>query len=281
MAILLGVHDNTLDSAARAVEYEGHAMTREFVGGVRVQPIDLVEKLEKMCAPAWQHGHVAVWSFKPHPASVANGAWRDRVEQLGRHLRQHRRRKPTVVIVWHEPESEIGKHFAAPEDFVSLFNTVHHWLAWEYPRVVTCHAAQGYAYRDSGPMDDATARRWRTRATIHGIDIYSGRSFPLQTILPELSGFARWKRRVVAGRRWAVTERGWTCTPANSAKRAATIAREFAWLAGLRRTPAGYIVWSTHGTEKDAGLVLDAAARQAVTQGFRTLQARAPIGIPW
>jgi hypothetical protein len=270
MALLLGVHESDRSVAERAAEFPGHGATRIFHPGVR-DPEDLVACIERECGETWAAAQTAIWSFKPRPARVADGSWRPPVEDLARHLRAHRHTKPTIIVVWHEPENDIGNAFAAPEDFVHMFNTVHIWMRRIYRQAPTCHAALGYAYRDGG-MDDHTARRWRTRARIKALDAYSGRSFPLATTLPDLSGYRRWRRIIVADNpRWAITERGWTCPAEHSATRAATIEREFAWLAAEQVPPQVYLIWASAGREADPGLRLDAPARRAVAAGFAHL----------
>jgi hypothetical protein len=274
MATMLGIHETGSTSARRAADYPGHTATRQFMSGVQAAPVDLVAKIERQCAATWEDGHTAAWSFKPHPADVADGSWRKPVEKLAAYLRDNRKTKRAIVIIWHEPENELHGYFKTPEDFVAMFNTVHGWIKTVYPAAKTCHAALAYAYRDGrGGFSDKDARRWRTHATVHGVDVYSGRSFPLETILPDHPGFARWHREVARNSRWGVIERGWTCAPKDNAKRAATIAREFAWMADISNPPDTYIVWNSTGNENDAGLILDPAGRKAVSSGFKQLGA--------
>ena len=274
MRTVLGVHDTLTDSARRAADYPGHRATREFLPGVRA-PQDLIGMIDRMCADTWRNGHTAGWSFKPDPRHVADGTWRRPIQDLGAHLYEHRGDRPTLVVIWHEPENDIGAHFDSPEHFVTTFNTVHGWLTDGRRRqILTCHAALGYAYRD-GAMTDAEARRWRTRAHVHAVDAYSGRTFPLAAILPEHTGYRRWRRELVAGRRWAVTERGWTCrAPGDGAVRVAAINREFRWLGQQERPPYLYLIWGSSGRELDPGMMLDPDARRAVADGFARLDRR-------
>jgi hypothetical protein len=272
MPVLLGVHEKTTTSAERGLQYPGHAAARIFSANVLTEPDDLTERITRQCGEAWRSGHTAVWSFKPAPARVFDGTWKQPVQQLARYLYAYRDVCPTIVTIWHEPENDIPRWFATPEEFVTMFNTVHVWLTAIHPDLITCHAAMAYAYRDSGLMDDTQAARWRTLARLNSIDAYSGRSFPLTTILPELSGYARWRRKVDRySAQWGVTERGWTCPPIGSADRARTIAREFRWLTHQARPPQLYLIWGSSGSEGDEGLALDAAAQTAVRDGFRLL----------
>jgi hypothetical protein len=275
-AINLGVHETESTSAKRAADYPGHTATRIFVPGVQSKPFDLVKRIERQCADTWEAGHIAAWSIKPLPATVADGGWRKPFEDLAAYLKENYKTKKTIVIIWHEPENDIDDHFKTPEDFVRMFNTVDKWMRGVWSGTKTCHAALAYAYRDKKGFDNAYARRWRTTAKVHGVDVYSGRSFPLSAILPEHTGFARWARevaRIDQGGRWAVTERGWTCTPQYNRKRADTIAREFKWLAGHKNKPDTYLLWNSTGTENDQGLILDDAGRKAVAAGFKMLGA--------
>jgi hypothetical protein len=279
MPPLLGVHEREEDvpTERRAQEFPGHAAVRIFAPGVITNPFDLVPKIDRQCAAAWRAGHTAVWSFKPHPRHVAEGRWDTHLTALGTHLREHRRDKPTIVVIWHEPERDLGTYFDTPEAFVRMFNTVHRQLTAAYPRLTTCHAALNYAYRDGG-FDDAMARRWRTSARLKGIDAYSGRSFPLKTILPELSGYQRWRRCVVRNsRRWAAIERGWTCPETSCRQRAQTIEREFDWLSVQDIPPEVYMIWGSTGVEGDLGLALDPLARAAVAAGFTRLAATGTV----
>jgi hypothetical protein len=263
MALLFGIHENQApaDTAART----GGTTTRAFTNGV-IAPKDLIKVIINACAPAWQADQTAVWSFKPDPRFVRSGQWRGPIEALGRWLKAHPQNK-TVVVIWHEPENDVPEYFADADAFVRMFNTVAGWLRGVHPQVTICHAALGYRYADKVPggITDATAGRWRTTADLHCIDIYSGRSNPLGKILPELSGFRRW-RQYVAPYTWGVTERGFAAATrdrAASDERVATIAREADWLVG--NLPVMYLLWNTEGTEGDPKLVFDAPAERAAT----------------
>jgi hypothetical protein len=274
--INLGVHETETTSAKRAAAFPGHTATRIFVPGVQSKPFDLVTRIERQCGPTWADGHIAAWSIKPHPKTVADGGWRKPFEDLAAYLKDNYKGKRTIVIIWHEPENDLHATFKTPEDFTRMFNTVDGWMRKTWSGTKTCHAALAYAYRDKRGFTDADARRWRTNAKVHGVDVYSGRSFPLSAILPEHTGFARWARevaRIDQGGRWAVTERGWTCSKQYNKKRADTIRREFQWLATQKNQPDTYLLWNSTGTENDAGLILDPAGRQAVADGFKLLGA--------
>lgn len=272
MATMLGVHEKDTGSGDRAAAFPGHCATRDFEPGVLASPVDLVKKIKAECADTWAAGHTAVWSFKPHPAKVADGSWRKPVQDLATWLLKHKDDCPTIIIIWHEPENDVPKFFRNAAAFVQMFNTVYEWLVEIFPGLTIAHAALAYRYRDGGEITDKTAAQWRTKANLHLVDVYSGRTFPLTAILPEHSGFARWFTYVVAGdKRWGAGERGFTATADKSATRAQTIGREFAWLAVQPVKPELYLIWNTAGSEGDKGLILDQAARTAVAEGFRLL----------
>lgn len=271
MGLLFGVHDNDKPTGT-AARFGVNVLnaTRLFAAGP-VQPLppgDLVAKLTGSCAAAWAAGWTAVWSFKPDPAAVKSGAWRPHVEALGQYLAAHPEKK-TIVVIWQEPENDVPKFFARPEDFVSMFDTVARWLRDAWPAGVVAQVAMAYRYADGVDITDAVAPRWRTSADIHLVDAYSGRSMPLNTILPELSGYRRWRKFVAGDDPWGVGERGWTCKPAESGPRAAAMERERQWLAA--NPPAVYLLWNTAGTEGDPGLIFDGPAEGAAGRILRTL----------
>lgn len=285
MALLSGIHDLQAPAPApaglRLVEHtpaRGNA-GRDFTPNVLSPTHDLVKKMINACSATWAAGQTAVWSFKPDPNSVRSGAWRAPVQAVAAYLRDHPE-LATVVIPWHEPEND----FATPEQYVSLFEAVAGWMRETWPAVVLAQASLAYRYGNiKGGISDADAPRWRTSADIVCIDIYSGRTNPLATILPELASFQRWFTHVAENgrRRWGVTERGWTITGNNgAAARAATIAREAAWLASLDTPPEIYLVWNTPGAEDDKGLVLDATADSAALQLTAALRQRQHPAVP-
>lgn len=269
----LGVHENYQGSQATtfaktAATFPLAAVTREFEAGQMV-PQDLVKRVVARCMSVWQAGKTAVWSFKPSPTDVKSGAWEGPVRALGQYLHDHGRQAQTVVVIWHEAENKF-----TPDVFVPMFNQIHDYLIDVDPTIVTSHAALAYAYRDKA-MSDETAARWVTKATVHSIDIYSGRSFPLSMTLGTSTGFRRWKASRPAGSKWGVSERGWIATKALSAKRVAAIDAEADWLMALpvAERPDFYVVWNTAGVENDPTIVLDAAGTEAVNRMFQRLDA--------
>lgn len=275
--MLLGVHEPADHLARTAVRFPLAEVTREFVNSP-IKAQSLVPKLINTCVnrqgPSVRR---LVWSFKPDVADVNSGAWKPYIEELAYYIRDNHLESSVIICIWHEPENDVPKYFKTPEKFVRLFDTVHDWLKNIGPDIQTTHAALGYQY---SRMTDPVARRWVTKADIHSIDIYSGRSFPLDMTLGTSEAFKRWKDSRPAGSSWGVSERGWIADAAHSAERAASIQQEAAYLAGLpvADRPVFYIVWNTPGTENDPQLVLDAAAEDAVNSLFgalsRTLLAR-------
>jgi|SRR5690349_4967706 len=277
MTVLAGVHEQYQGSDATTPQetlrrYPAAAVTREFISGV-LTPQNIVPKLKNVCQKVWDAGLIPAVSFKLSPADVFSGAWRPYVESAAAWLRDAGYDSKTIIVLWHEPEAAVPKHFGNAEQFVMYFNQVHDWIKGIAPNLLTCHAALAYRYADKNmgsaakpkmvpiDIDDNTASVWaETKADIKAIDAYSGRSFPLATTLPELSGFKRWLTYVVGTGTYGVTERGWMAdTDAEYATRADTIRREADW---LRNTPDGrrcvlYIAWLTEGTEDDPSLKPD------------------------
>ena len=244
-------------------------VTREFEADV-IQPQDLVRRLILRCKPLWEAGKATAWSFKPDPAAVDSGRWKPFILELAQYIKDNNLQDKVIVVIWHEPENDVPKFFRSAADFVRLFNTVHDWLMSVDPSIVTSHAALGYWYRN---VSANAAKAWVTKCTIHSIDIYSGRSFPLAMTLKTSKPFQIWKASRPAGSKWGVSERGWIAAPADSAARAASIDAESDYLASLApaERPEFYIVWNTEGTEADPKIVLDQAGKDAVNRLFARL----------
>ncbi len=275
--ILPGVHDQRAPAdLVRA--FPGVRLTREFVGGVQSDPNDLAglqRKIERVVRPSLDAGLEPVVSAKFDVDQVLAGSWTDPLRQLGPWLLALGVRR---FIPWHEPEDDIpGVKFAR---YFNLVRTCLRagatdlsviWSAMAY------HWAPGPADRASiaGKTDDTAA--WRAvEADEYAIDVYNGRSFPLDQILPEHAGFARWHAEIIGdtGRRWLVTERGFETSAAGSELRARTIAREGEWLLSPAAAGCtGYIYWSTPGAEKSTPLDLDATGENVVRALVRAVSA--------
>lgn len=285
MTVLAGVHEQYQGSDATTPaetleRFPQAVITREFQASP-IGPQNIVPKLKSLCQDVWDAGLVAAVSFKFTPADVLSGAWKPYIQSAVAWLRDNGYGDKTLFIIWHEPENDVPKWFRNAEDFVVYFNKVHDWVKAIDPNLLTVHAALGYRYADknmgtvSNPnmqpidIDDARAKVWgRTKADIKCIDIYSGRSFPLKTILPELTGFMRWVTFTVGDTaKYGVTERGWMAdTSQEYTDRAATVMREGDWLRGteLGRRCIVWIAWLTAGTENDLTLKPDSKMASAV-----------------
>lgn len=272
--MIVGVHEQYTGSGAttfaRTVQaFPLSAVSREFVA-TPITAQNLIPKLIAACQPAWEQGKAVAWSFKPMPADVASGAWKPFIVQLAQYIKDNGLQQKVIIVIWHEPENDVPKYFKSAADFVTLFNTVHEWLMSVDPSIVTSHAALGYQYRNMTPLQAAA---WVTKATVHSIDIYSGKSFPLAMTLGTSTPFAIWKASRPLGSRWGVSERGWIADSTKSAARVASIDAEAQWLAMLppANQPDFYIVWNTVGTENNPDIVLDEAGRAAVNRMFARL----------
>lgn len=275
----LGVHEQYQAGKDRTTpdetkkRYPLVQLTREFKGGV-IEPQNLNPSTKNLCQKVWDAGLICNVSFKFSVAEVLNGKWQPFIEQWAATIRDSGRSAQTILTIWHEPEND--KHFNSPEQFVLYFNQVHDWVKAVDPSILTCHAALGYRYRDNGEIDSVEATKWVTKADINSIDIYSGRSFPLDMTLKTSTGFSRWLGSRPGGSKWAVSERGWIAGSDKSAERVASINAEFDWLTSLDldALPYFYIVWSTEGTEADPLIPLDEAGREAVNEGFARINAK-------
>lgn len=248
--------------------------TREFNGGI-ITPLDLVSKLTSAATETWNAGLTCWWSVKLSVNEVTSGAWQGHVENLAAFLDTNPSKK-TVLILWHEPEDDFGASGASA--FVSYFNRIHGWLKAISPAVKTCHAANSYWYRQAGPIVSPGA--WRTNADIHATDVYSGNSFPINSILPDQTAFTRWLVGLVgAGQVYSVTERGWFADTNQYAARADAIRAEANW---LRDTTDGqlcqnYLYWNTSGQQNDPRLVLDPSGVDAVKYLSEQISAPEPV----
>lgn len=270
----IGVHENyqgpkATTFARTAESFPRTEVTREF-DGAPITPQDVVRKMVHLCQPLWDAGKVPVWSFKPTPADVKSGAWKPFILALGQYIKDNNLQGRVIVCFWHEPENDVPKYFKNAADFVGYFNTLHDWLTSVDPSIVTTHAALGYQYRN---LTIGQAKAWITKCTVHSIDIYSGRSFPLGMTLANSKAFQTWKASRPSGSQWGVSERGWIADATGSEQRAASIDAEADYLVSLAPAdrPVFYIVWNTEGVENDPKIILDAAGTAAVNRMFDRL----------
>lgn len=300
--MLMGVHEqyqagpNRTTPEGTLERYPLARATREFKSGV-ITPQNLIPSLKTLCQATWDADMTCVVSFKFDPENVYTGQWQPHIEQAMRWIEDNKVSEQTIVVIWHEPEDDAndsftgdkarGRAFADGETFVKYFNKVHGWIKTANPRIRTSHAALGYGYREKrgGPGDKsawvADPSKWITNADIHGIDLYSGRSFPLEMTLETSTGFNRWKSTLPVGAKWGVSERGWIADAGKSVERANSIRAEFSWLAALPtdQLPAYYLVWTTEGTENDPKIILDESGRLAVNEGFKSLTDKLTIPV--
>lgn len=264
--IQLGVHEqyhgkNAVVPTTTYDRFPKQAVAREFTPN-ELAPQNLVPKFRSACKASLDASMVCVWSFKPRAEDVLTGAFTPYLQQLASEIGN----KEVIVVPWHEPENNFREN---PKLFVDMFNTTRNIMRSQNPNVLFAHAALGYAYRDRGEVKNPLD--WRTEADINTIDIYSGRSFKLATILPELTGFRNWYNKLVTttSKPWGVTERGWMAdTSTEFATRATTIQREAKWIVEQDVKPSIYIVWNTEGTESDDTLKLDSLGITAVNNAF-------------
>ena len=295
-----GVHEQYQDGPNRTTPNESKQrypllmVTREFKGGV-IKPQNLIPSLNNLCKATWDAGLTCNVSFKFSRAEVLDGKWRVYIDQAVNWLRDNERTAQTIVTIWHEPEDDASdsfrdgraKEFESGIDFVEYFDTVHNWIKEIDPNLLTSHAALGYGYRPAvGGTNDKSAwvadpANWVTKADIHAVDLYSGRSFPLDVTLGSSTAFKRWLDSRPGNSAWGVSERGWiTGKYGQSAERVASINAEFDWLMTLPLSalPEFYIVWNTEGTENDPQIILDDYAIAAVNEGFSRLDQKIKLG---
>ncbi len=290
--MLLGVHEQyqgenattPLDTKSR---YPNTQLTREFKGGV-IPPQNLIPSFEHLARPIINADMSVVLSLKPSTTDVFNGKWQLYIEQLARHILTNENSADVILTFWHEPEDDArdsypngtkktNLSFNGGAEFVQYFNTLHDWVKGIDPRIQTSHAALGYGYRPKvgGPGDKSAyvtdASAWVTKADINAIDIYNGRSFPLDVVLGDSPAFNRWRDSRIGP--WGVSERGWTTTYHVPAARAQAVTAELAWLATLPEVdrPAFYIAWLTEGVENDQGLKPDALMTEAINAGYANI----------
>ncbi len=266
----VGVHDGRALPTVQAV-FPGVQLTRPFISDVISGPRSLITKVDTACRLSWTVGMVPTYSMKLDRDEVMAGRWDQYIKELAG---WHRDQPPAELVLWHEPENDATMRGGA---FPAYFNHIADVFRSVNTTVPLIYAAMAYQWlpgSTNGTVKGYTSNPadWQgVEADLHTIDIYSGRSTPLDTILPEHKGWQRWMEHVVGPGPWGVSERGFI-TATDFAGRAAAIRREMAWLLS---DPAGarcrrYIVWNTPGAEKNPDIVLDTkvgepAVRELVT----------------
>jgi hypothetical protein len=254
--------------------YPKSGIGRCFTGNPITTVQDLRPKVLSTLKPYLDAGTPVIYiSIKTDIAKTRNGDFNTKYAEVGGQISGLKAEYDTdiVVIPWHEPED----NFSSGDAYVHYYNKVRDNIKLGGPdvKVKPCftayHWAPGAAGSIGGKTNDPSL--WFTGLKMDdgaAVDVYSGRSFPLDQILPEHPGFARWVSFLPASVRISITERGWE-TPSStnstnrSALRAATEEREFNWLLSSDPTARridDYIIWSSPGVEGAQGLIQDAAA---------------------
>jgi hypothetical protein len=250
LALLAGVHDDRPPGVVFSL-FPGARATRQFVNNKArtdrtLDPAvhQLVDEVERKARPAWNAGGTPVVSIKLRPAEVLAGAWDGQLRMLGAYLAQQ---PNMILILWHEPEDD-HVTAAAARPFVLAVNHARALVKAQCPRACVAYCAMSYQWRKGAPAT-ADPSIWRAvEADLYLCDVYSGKTFPGEAILPEHQGFVRWKAEVVdavPGREWGVGERGILA----GGTRARTWLRERDWLLTGGRNCRLYMVWNTAGTE--------------------------------
>lgn len=273
--MLAGVHER-VDPKETKISFPGHHLTRQFMGNGGEEPIgsDLVRKLIETAQPSWDAGCLPMVSFKLNPFQVMLGDWDSQLEALGRYLLT----APTTwLIPWHEPEGTLGYG-----NFVGMFNRVYSVVKSASPTTQIGYSAMCYHWRPLSTYNQVTKDgiKWRPKnCDFYGADVYSGRSFALNAILPEHPGFRRWMDELVPSKApVVVTERGFIADAASSTLRYNTILRERDWLMSLEgQRIQGYCYWNTSGTENDPLIVLDNWGRSALSTLVSDVSGRTKI----
>lgn len=273
----VGVHENwgALDFGRRPNEtlerYPGAAVARNvFINRTTAgKAEDLRPRVDAALRPFLTAGTPKVYiSIKTPIAATRNGDWNAKYAQLGAHLAAiNTSPHPTVVdfLAWHEPEND----FSSGAAYAHYANKVRqHMKAGGGEAVNVGYSAMAYQWSPNRPAT-ANPAQWRqAEMDFYCVDVYSGRSYRLDIILPEHSGFLRWFREIADfGSRsgaYRVTERGFE-TPSQTYPevryelRNETITREFDWLRdnAVGKKCYDYVYWSSSGTEDATGLLLD------------------------
>lgn len=268
-----GIHEDYLASETK-LRWLGVTFTRTFVGDW-LTPGSLIPGFTYYCQPSWDAGLTPIVSFKPRHTDVSSGSWDSWFREIGTWLRD----KPeTYVVVHHEPEDDI-----TALQFQAMFTRARNNLKANFPglRVGTAAMAYHWNAKWNNPNVSYTGttdkpEQWRVQADFYGIDIYSGFESHVNTILPEISGFARWASLFVpVGAPIIVTERGFKITTdAQRAERITGINREAVWLKSqdpLARQISAYCYWSSTGVENDPLMVLEPAGEAALAHLFSSV----------
>ena len=259
--------------------YPRSEIGRCFTGKPLTTVQDLRPKVAATLKPYLDAGVKKIYvSIKTDQAQTKAGAWAARYYELGNYILdlQAQYHVEIVVVPWHEPEDD----FASGRDFVKYYNNV------EAPignaggpdiKIMPCYMSYHWAPGTGGSVRGKTntPADWFDATTMRDgviVDVYSGRTFKLETTLLEHPGFARWVQYVPAQLDINLGERGWetpsSTFPTNrSPLRVQTMHREFLWLLSdhpVAQRIKDYTIWSSPGTENAVGLIMDHAAESEI-----------------
>lgn len=301
MTTIPGVHekttapDNGRTPAEVMARFPGARIFNVFTGAALTTVQDLrprfdteMAKFIPLAPPSGEPPIIVIYRVKTAVADTRNGLWNARFQELGAHIAAYMAAHNIVVIFvwWHEPEDDMnGTAFAHAQ------NKVRQFIKTGGPNVLCGWACMAYQWapKPSNPSqsianktDDVAA--WQSVETdILFADAYNGRSFPLDQILPEHPGIARWLELIVGDRDFAISERGFETpnsatgathnTVANYPLRNETITREIGW---LENSPVGqrckyYVYWNSSGTEASSALKLDPTGEDTLAAGIASL----------
>jgi hypothetical protein len=260
--MLSGVHQTASDPTV----FSYSKLDRVFAGsGPMALGTDLVQAFQN----AYNGSHknsLPIYSVKLNPAELTAGSWDVQLTNLGTWFANN----VGWLVYWHEPEGTL-----TAGDWTSGFNYFYNKIKQLAPKTRVGTAHMGYQWR-TGSTTTATPTDWLPdRADFYGIDAYSGRSFPMDS-LPNHPGYARWIKVIPGDGVVVITERGfdvgtkvnnlWTDDPTKYAARVTTINNESSWLQSPEgQRIYGYCVWDTPGAENDPGLTFDSTAVTAMT----------------
>lgn len=258
--------------------YPKSGIGRCFTGSPIITVQDLRPKVLATLQPYLTAGTKKIYiSIKTDITQTSAGSWNARYTELAVYIAQLKVQYNVdiIVIPWHEPED----NFSSGTAFVTYYNKVYDAVkaGSSAVKVKPCFLSYHWAPGTGGSIGGKTNTPglWFTNLKMTDgvtVDVYSGRSFPLNQILMEHPGFSRWILYVPNTVRINLSERGFE-TPSStnstnrSSLRASTMRREFDWL--LTSDPIAmrcddYTIWSSPGAEKAAGLIMDAAAEAEI-----------------
>lgn len=256
---LAGVHATSAPAGVKAA-FPGIRLTRPFINGVQQGPKSLITKAETACRASWDAGLLPTYSLKLDHDEVMAGRWDPFIGELAE---WHTGQPAAELILQHEPENDPAMQGGK---FPPYFNHIAARFRAVNTAVPLLYAAMGYQWLPgpvNGTIKGFTSRPadWQgVDCDRHMIDVYSGSSVPLATILPEHKGFQRWMEHVVGDRPYGVAERAFITATFYRA-RADTIQREKTWVVSdpVGRRCRRYLYFNSPGTENNPAIVLDTA----------------------